>query len=182
MHKAFAAALAALLLVGSASAQIQQQQRLPPGTQRPNVRVIGCTGGVDLAINSVTLRKLATPGHVQMNFEVLNLGPGEWVSGVNQQRLSVVVRDFSGSRTVSETWIAAGRFAPGSAAQRVAAPIQFNAFDTSELEIAISWEPDIRTDGNTCNDDRSATNDELRVTSDQLREFFWQDQPRTFGR
>ena len=102
MHKSlFAAALAAALLASAASAQIPggpitPQQTLPQGTQpRPELRIRPpCGGRVDLAITSATLYKLSRPGSARVEFDIYNLGPGEWNSGA-QQVANLVVHNLS---------------------------------------------------------------------------------------
>jgi hypothetical protein len=185
MHKSLIAAAFIVALLGSAaSAQIQQgqiqpQQQLPRGTQpQPELRIRPtCGGTVDLAITSVTLYKLSRPGSVRVEFDVYNLGPGEWNSTERAQIANLTVRNGASGHEYTMTNVPIGgrRFASGARVGRVVSTPIANAFDTFEfsgtVHAELSFNPDIRIDGNVCNDDSNAANNTFDINSDGVQAF-----------
>ena len=178
MQKLITAALAALCLAAPTGALAQLQlpggappiapgPRLPEGVT-PN---LGCT--VDLAIASVSLYKYSRPGDVRVEFEIYNRGPGAWLSGTGQQSANLVVhnnntgRDYTLSVPIGER-----RYARGARVARVVSTPIRDAFDPHEfggtVRMSIAWDPDIRIDGNACNDDSNPANDTYELTTAQV--------------
>lgn len=189
MHKTLiTAALAAAFFAGAAAAQVQlppgtprptPQQQLPPGTTpRPELQIRpACGGAVDLAITSATLYKLSTPGSARVEFDIYNLGPGEWNSGARQQMANLVVRNGASGREYTMTNVPIGgrRFARGARVGRVVSTPIANAFDTFEfsgtVEMSIVFDPDIAIDSNACNNDANAANNTFRIDSAGVQAF-----------
>jgi hypothetical protein len=189
MHKTLiTAALAAAFFAGAAAAQVQlppgtprptPQQQLPPGTTpRPELQIRpACGGAVDLAITSATLYKLSTPGSARVEFDIYNLGPGEWNSGARQQVANLVVRNGASGREYTMTGVPIGgrRFARGERVGRVVSTPIANAFDTFEfsgtVEMSLSFDPDIAIDSNPCNNDANAANNTFSIDSAGVQAF-----------
>ena len=201
MHKTLIiAALAAALFAGAAAAQVQlppgtprptPQQQLPPGTTpRPELQIRpACGGAVDLAITSATLYKLSTPGSARVEFDIYNLGPGEWNSGARQQMANLVVRNGASGAEYTMTGVPIGgrRFARGARVGRVVSTPIANAFDPFEfsgtVEMTLSFDPDIAVDSNACNNDANAANNTLRIDSAGVQAFLGSTaSSRTFRR
>lgn len=185
MHKAlFAAAFAAVLLAGPASAQIQPQgpiiqpnQRLPDSA-RDNLRIRPpCGGTVDLAITNITLYKLTRPGDVRVEYEIYNLGPGEWNSREGQQIANLTVQNGASGNNYTLTNVPIGmrRYARNVRVGRVISTPIRNAFDTFEfsgwVEASLGFDPDIAIDGNVCNDDSNSANNTFRIEPGQVQAF-----------
>lgn len=185
MHKSLiVAALTAALFAGVAAAQVQlppgavrptPQQQLPPGAT-PRIRP-ACGGGVDLAITNATLYKLSRPGDARVEFEIYNLGPGEWNSGARQQMANLVVRNGASGHEYTMTQVPIGgrRFASGARVGRVISTPIASAFDTFEfsgaVEMSLSFDPDIAIDGNDCNNDANASNNTFSIDSAGVQAF-----------
>lgn len=201
MHKTLiVAALAAALFSGAAAAQVQlppgtprptPQQQLPPGTTpRPELQIRpACGGAVDLAITSATLYKLSRPGSARVEFDVYNLGPGEWNSGERQQMANLVVRNGASGAEYTMTGVPIGgrRFARGARVGRVVSTPIANAFDPFEfsgtVEMSLSFDPDIAIDSNACNNDANAANNTFRIDSAGVQAFLGgASSSRTFRR
>jgi len=168
------AACAALLLADSADAQVQlpPNQTLPQGTT-PQLR-LPAPCRVDLAITSITLYKLSTPGSVRVEYDVVNLGPSEWNSRAGQQFANLTTHNNAGGRadyTLSVPF-GARRIARNERAARVVSTPIANAFDAHEfagtVHAYLSFDPDIALDGNACNDDTNAANNEFRLSTEQV--------------
>jgi hypothetical protein len=187
MHKLLTtAALAAAFFAGAALAQVQlppgsprptPQQQLPPGAT-PRVGITPpCGGTVDLAITSATLYKLSRPGSARVEFDIYNLGPGEWNSGARQQVANLTVRNGASGREYTMTNVPIGgrRYASGARVGRVVSTPIADAFDTHEfsgtVEMELSFDPDIAIDGNRCNDDANAANNTFSINSDGVQAF-----------
>jgi hypothetical protein len=182
MHKSFvAAAFAAVLLASTASAQLPQGPitpqgpRLPEGTT-PLIRP-PCGGTVDLAITSVTLYKLSRPGNVRVEFDIYNLGPGEWNSSEGAQVANLSVRNGASGRVYTMTNVPIGgrRYARGARVGRVISTPIADAFDTFEfsgtVHAELAFDPDIAIDGNVCNDDSNPANNTFDINSDGVQAF-----------
>ena len=187
MHKSLlAASLAAALSLGAASAQVPGGAITPA---RPDLRIRpACGGRVDLAITSATLFKLARPGSVRVEFDIYNLGPGEWNSGA-QQVANLVAHNGASGRdyTMTSVPVGARRFAAGErVAHVVSTPIN-GAFDPLEfggtVQMTLSFDPDILLDSNPCNDDANPANNTFAIDSAGVQSFLSDAAPsRTFQR
>ena len=181
-----AAALAAALFAGAAAAQVQLPPGTPrptpqqqvPGTPRPELQIRpACGGAVDLAITAATLYKLSTPGSARVEFDIYNMGPGEWNSGARQQMANLVVRNgASGAEyTMTQVPIGGRRYARGERVGRVVSTPIANAFDPFEfsgtVEMSLSFDPDIAIDANPCNNDANAANNTFSINSAGVQAF-----------
>ena len=163
---------AALIMVGSAVAQIQLPPgtpinpgpSLPPGTPLPTIPM-ACQ--VDPAIVRITLTKGAQRGQVRISYEIRNLGRSAWRSGANQQGAHLIAHNGNtGTDFVSHRPLPAAA-AAGARMTLYASPMINNAFDDFEfgghVDLSIGYDPDIAIDGNTCNDDANAANNHKRI-------------------
>jgi len=187
MHKPlFAASLAAALSLGAASAQVSSGAITPV---RPDLRIrAACGGSVDLAITSATLFKLARPGSARVEFDIYNLGPGEWNSGAQQVANLVVHNGASGhDYTMTSVPIGGRRFAAGERVGHVVSPPVNSAFDPLEfagtVQMTLSFDPDILLDSNPCNDDSNPANNTFAIDSAGVQSFLTDGAPaHTFQR
>ena len=128
-------------------------------------RPVACD--VDPMIASVTLTKGARPGQVSVSYEVVNAGRTAWTSGPRQQGVNLLARNGSTGRDFRNHQSMTGMAAAGARMIRYDSPMISNAFDDFEfgghVDVAISYDPDIAIDGNTCNDDRAYANNTLRI-------------------
>lgn len=132
-----------------------------------------CT--VDPAITRITLIKGKAPGSVRVTIETRNYGAGAWRSGSRQQMLSLSVRNGNSGAVSAHSWPLAVSAAAGASMGNFTTPMIADAFDSFEfrgtVSASISYDPDIRIDGNACNDDSNAANNVKNVSDSQVADF-----------
>lgn len=159
-----------------ADAQVTPGPRLPPGAAMPGgfrPPVPPCQ--VDPAIRSVTLTKGARAGQVSVSYEVANIGRSAWTSGPRQQGVNLTARNGNTGRQFTNHQVMTGNAGSGATMARFASPMIADAFDDFEfgghVEVSIAYDPDIRIDGNGCNDDSGAGNNRLRIDNGAILGF-----------
>jgi hypothetical protein len=169
------ASFAILLASGAALAQIQPrepiptQERIPPGGRplEPKVKVTGpCR--VDPRVGAITLAKVSAKStSVQITFEVINGGPSAWSSGANQQSVTITARNNNSGAVYRDSKPLSASAASGARMLYHTTPTINDAFDNFEfggtVDVSISYDPDIYTDGNNCNDDTNPANNRRTI-------------------
>ena len=172
----------ALTISGAAVAQ----DRLPSGIQAAPPRLpagatpqfgprLVATCQVNPAVASVTLTKGSRRGQVSVSYEVVNTGRSAWSSGPRQQGVHLSAHNGNTGRTYRNHQAMPGSASAGGTMLRFSSPWISNAFDDFEfgghVDVAISYDPDIYIDGNTCNDDSSSTNNQVRIENAEILAF-----------
>ena len=155
-----AASLASALAVSHAAAQPPIQGKLPSSQFAGKYRGTVVNPGViqkaacpDLA---VVMAEKNRNGDIHIVYGVRNVGGADYVTGGNQQTLTV--RTPGGVRTFAFGNLRAGDVRTWSEVYR---PFEFPFTYTGRLNFG----PDIRTDGNRQNDDCNRSNDQARLTT-----------------
>jgi len=173
-------ASALALLSGNATADpriqpntpINPGPRLPPGTVQTLIPT-ACV--VDPAIVSLTLTKGARPGQVRISYEIANRGTNAWVSGDNQQLVSLTARNANTRHVFTDHRALTGRAAAGARMLHFDSPMIDNAFDSfefaGEVDLMITYDPDILIDAQPCNNDANTGNNRLRVENTAILGF-----------
>jgi hypothetical protein len=178
-----AATAAAIALGGAASSQVTGPQIKDKAKVLPTPRItptprftVTPACQVDPAITAVTLTKSGgIKEKIIVGFEVRNLGRSAWSSGANQQNVTLTVKNGNTGREYRVTRPLPARAAPGARMLAFTSPVIANAFDTFEfsgtVSLQIAYDPDIRLDGNRCNDDSNAANNLKQITDRQVSAF-----------
>ncbi len=158
-----AAALAPLVAISGATAQNAFKSELPKKfLQEKDPYAIGRTVNPDIVRKTcpdlaVVMDQQPRGATILVVFRVRNVGTADYVSGRNQQ--SLTVKTPRGDRTFGFGNLAAGHYQTlGTDYYR---PFEFPFTYTGRLNFG----PDIRTDGNRQNDDCNRSNDQARLTT-----------------
>lgn len=149
--------------------------RLPGGVTHRDfspLRPVRCQ--VDPAVASVTLTKGSRPGSVSASYEIVNRGRSDWASGARQQVVQLAVTNGSSSRARRVSRPLTASAGAGATMQTYTSVTMANAFDVEfggDVEVAITYDPDIYIDGNNCNDDASSTNNQFRIENAEVMAF-----------
>jgi hypothetical protein len=168
--------LATLISVGAiAEPRPDQSVGVSAKKQVPGANSAIMTCSVDPAITRITLVKGKAPGSARITVDTRNIGRSGWQSGPRQQVLSLSVRNGASGAVSAHSWPLAASAAAGASMGSFTTPMIANAFDSFEfrgtVKASISYEPDIGTDGNACNDDSNATNNVKEVNDGQVADF-----------
>jgi hypothetical protein len=176
LNAAMLCGLATLMSVGALAEPRPDQPggvSAKKGVPDATSRAIACA--VDPAITRITLSKGKSPGSVRVTVDTRNMGRSAWSSGPRQQVLSLSVRNGNTGAVSAHSWPLAASAAAGASMGSFTTPMITNAFDSFEfrgiVNASISYDPDIRIDGNACNDDSNAANNVKDVTDGQVADF-----------
>lgn len=129
---------------------------------------------VDPAVASVTLTKGSRDGSVSARYEIVNRGRSAWTSGPRQQVVQLAITNGSSSRARHFSSPLTGNAGAGATMLTFTSVTVANAFDVEfagTVEVAVTYDPDIYIDGNTCNDDSNSRNNQLRIDSAEVLAF-----------
>lgn len=162
-----ASAIAASAFAASALAGPFEPIGKLPDRARPGYGPALAVCDVDPAIASITLTKGARPGDVRVSYEVVNRGRSAWRSGAEQQLVLVKTVNGNTGETFDQDRALTGVAAAGASMQRASTPMIAHAFDSFEfggtVDVTVVYDPDIRIDGNACNDDRRSGNNTASI-------------------
>lgn len=181
-------ALATLTAAGAAQAQDGGRVLLPPPvvqvpreilptipTRPPGGATFGSACNVDPAITRLVLRKNGSGNRISMQIFVSNRGTAAWSSGAGQAMANWQLRNGNTGQVQGGSANLATAAAPGAAMMNYTTPTYRDAFDTFEFSgtvtVSLVYDPDIRIDGNRCNDDRNAANNTVTLSSQQVQAF-----------
>lgn len=175
------AVCAACVVSGVAVAQQRLPSSLPytpgqiPGARTPDFRPGPIACQVDPSIVSVTLTKGRNAREVSVSYEVRNMGRSAWASGHRQQGVNLTANNGNTGRSFTSYQTMTGSAASGATMLRYTSPQIANAFDDFEfggfVDVSLSYDPDIRIDGNACNDDSNGFNNRIRIENDAILGF-----------
>ena len=130
---------------------------------------------VNPGVASVTLTKGSRRGQVSVSYEIVNMGRSAWSSGPRQQGVHLVAQNGNTGRAYRNHQSMPGSAAAGGTLHRFSSPFISNAFDDFEfggqVDVSISYDPDIYIDGNTCNDDSITANNQVRIGNADILAF-----------
>jgi hypothetical protein len=139
---------------------------------------------VDLGISSVRIDKLEG-GNYSATYEIRSFGPDAWKSSPSQAG-SIITTAATSKRNASSLdtpitlvggagavqTITSGRYGVDYARRGSRQEVKYT------LDIAITFDPDILNDGNTCNDDAQVQNNSFYLGS-KLDEFLYRSRERS---